>query len=171
MTSSVAFFRRIKNGQGGDHVFLAPYPNDCLADYWFDKGLRGITNPLKELSSINRMPLWEITRDTIKNIIAHYYNKNEICENEYAYFSKDFRYNYKSDEFFLQSKINKFYPAKKDHIKGIFHGILFADRNLRIPDCTITHPLLSQPVVEMGLRIPTYQSFKNGFDRIFLEIQ
>lgn len=32
---------------------------------------------------------------------------------------------------------------------------------------TITHPLLSQPIVEMGLCIPAYQSFDNGFDRIF----
>jgi asparagine synthase (glutamine-hydrolysing) len=30
------------------------------------------------------------------------------------------------------------------------------------------HPLLSQPLVELALRIPTYQSFEDGYDRIFL---
>ena len=36
-----------------------------------------------------------------------------------------------------------------------------------MPGHTITHPLLSQPVVELALKIPAYQSFKDGFDRIF----
>jgi len=159
----------IMNGQGGDHVFLAPQPIDSLADYWLDKGLRGITKPLAELSNTNRMPWWMLVRDTTKNIFKHYTTHDDkLLNNESGiYFDPAFMHNKKEEDFYLQKSIAQFYPAKKTHVKSLFHGVAFADRDQRIAGRTITHPLLSQPIVELGLRIPTYQSFNNGFDRIF----
>lgn len=159
----------IMNGQGGDHVFLAPQPIDSLADYWLDKGLRGITRPLKELCSTNRMPWWMLMRDTTKKIFNHYTTHTDTVVNNESniYFDQAFTHKKNIDSFYLQESISCFYPAKKIHVKSLFHGVAYADRNQRIAGRTITHPLLSQPIVELGLRIPTYQSFNNGFDRIF----
>ena len=43
----------------------------------------------------------------------------------------------------------------------------YAERGQKAPGRIQCHPLLSQPVVELGLQIPTYQSFDQGFDRIY----
>lgn len=157
----------IINGHGGDHVFLAPQPINAVADYWLDKGFRGITSPMKELSSTNRMPWWMLAKDTIKSIAGYYGKKNTSSHESTAYFDPSLHYSPKEDSFYLNSSIKNFYPAKKKHVKNLFHAMAFADRNQRMATRTITHPLLSQPIVEMGLKIPTYQSFKHGYDRIF----
>lgn len=159
----------IMNGQGGDHVFLAPQPTESLADYWLDKGLRGITKPLKELSNANRMPWWMLMRDTTSSIATYYSgrkSKNETSE-PVNYFNPALHYNKTTDDFYLDKSMSHFYPAKKSHVKSLFHAQSYADRNQRMDTRIITHPLLSQPIVELGLQIPTYQSFNNGFDRIF----
>ena len=160
---------QIMNGQGGDHVFLAPQPIDSLADYWLDKGLRGITQPLNALASTNRMPWWMLIRDTTAKIAQYYWNKNNkaVHNDGKIYFDPAFAYQHNNNDFYLQKSIAFFYPAKKIHVQSLFHGVAYADRNQRIAGHTVTHPLLSQPIVELALRIPTYQSFNNGFDRIF----
>ena len=157
----------IINGHGGDHVFLAPQPIDAVADYWLDKGFRGITSPIQELSSTNRMPWWMLAKDTLKSIAGYYGKKNNTAHESAVYFDPSLNYSQKEDSFYLNPSMKNFYPAKKKHVKSLFHAIAFADRNQRMATRTITHPLLSQPVVEMGLRIPTYQSFNHGYDRIF----
>ena len=157
----------VMNGQGGDHVFLAPQPIDSLADYWLDRGIRGIARPLQSLSSANRMPWWMLARDTASSVAKHYTGRESIVKTETAYFDQAFRYDAAVDEFYLKESVKKFYPAKKNHIKSLFHGSFYADRNQRMVERTITHPLLSQPIVEMGLHIPAYQSFDTSFDRIF----
>ncbi len=162
----------IMNGQGGDHVFLAPQPVECLADYWLDKGFTGITHPLNELSSANRMPWWELVSPMVKNIL-HYYGvrkkkpRTKIESTETPFFDSNFNYTYKKHAFYLEKNLKNFYPAKISHVESLFHAVSFADRNQRIFGQTITHPLLSQPIIELALKIPTYQSFNNGFDRIF----
>ncbi len=158
----------IMNGQGGDHVFVAPLPIDSLADYWLDNGFGDITKLMNELRNINRMPLWILMRTMIASI-AHYYcnTKKKIILNT-SFLDPSFAQSYKEQEFYLIKKLKRFYPAKIKQIESLFHAAAYADRNQRIFDVTMTHPLLSQPLVELGLRIPTYQSFRNGYDRIFL---
>jgi asparagine synthase (glutamine-hydrolysing) len=159
----------IMNGQGGDHVFLAPQPTESLADYWLDKGFRGITQPMKELSNANRMPWWMLMRDTARSVATYYgarKSKSKIAETV-NYFNPALHYNTPTDDFYLDKSMTQFYPAKKSHVKALFHAQSYADRNQRMYTRIITHPLLSQPIVELGLQIPTYQSFNNGFDRVF----
>lgn len=160
----------IMNGQGGDHVFLAPQPTESLADYWLDKGLRGISKPMKELSNANRMPWWMLMRNTAGSIATYYGARRSKTQtmNAINYFNTEtLNYNITSDDFYLDKSMTRFYPAKKNHVKALFHAQSYADRNQRMDTRIISHPLLSQPIVELGLQIPTYQSFNNGYDRIF----
>lgn len=157
----------IMNGQGGDHVFLAPQPIESLADYWLDRGFKGITHPMKELSSANRMPWWELISPMMKNI-SHYYGvRKKTSPTQTTFFDPTFNYTHKKHEFYLKKSLNNFYPAKINQVESLFHAAAYADRNQRIFGQTITHPLLSQPIIELALKIPTYQSFNNGYDRIF----
>lgn len=157
----------VMNGQGGDHVFLAPQPLNALADYWLDRGFKGIMHPMNELSSANRMSWLMLTRDTVKSISEYYRGKEVSSPEDISYLESTFHHVQQQEAYHLKESVKTFYPAKKAHVKSLFHAVAFADRNQRMPYRTLTHPLLSQPLVELGLKIPTYQSFNNGFDRIF----
>lgn len=103
----------VMNGQGGDHVFLAPQPVNSLADYWLDRGIMGITKPLQQLSSANRMPWWMLARDTVGSIAKYYTKRETIIKPETAYFDQAFRYDGAVDQFYLKDSVKTFYPAKK----------------------------------------------------------
>ncbi len=158
----------IVNGQGGDHVFSAPPLQTALADYWLQKGLRGSSAVAQELAAFYRMPLPPLLWQNVKEV-GNYYRGTVVGHNELdiAWMADDFARTFKKPCHYLDKATQNFYPAKKVQTEAIAHAVHFAERNQRIAHMIFTHPLLSQPVVEMGLQIPTYLSFADGFDRIF----
>lgn len=157
----------IMNGQGGDHVFLAPPPKLALADYWLTRGIRGSTKPLKELCGIYRMPLLALVHENIKAVTRYYRGlRTTVEKNATAHLDKDFAQQLKQQDFYLNAQLKKIYPGKAAHIEAINHAVYYSERNQTRSNICITHPLLSQPVVEIGLKIPIYQSFQDGYDRI-----
>lgn len=157
----------VLNGQGGDHVFLAPPPEHSLADYWTQKGIRGSLPILQELSGIYRMPYSSLLWKNIKASARYYAGKELIQEGYSESHSKAVVQKQTKQTHYLNSFTKKFLQAKKEHIQALAHATLFAERQQKTPDLLYCHPLLSLPIVELGLQIPTYQSFKDGYDRIF----
>lgn len=157
----------VLNGQGGDHVFLAPPPEHSLADYWTQKGIRGSFPVLQELSGIYRMPYSSLLWKNIKASARYYIGKEVIQQGYSESHSKAVLQKQTKHTHYLNSFTKKFLQAKKEHIQGLAHAVIFAERQQKTPDLLYCHPLLSLPVVELGLQIPTYQSFKDGYDRIF----
>lgn len=156
----------LMNGQGGDHVFISPQPQEALADYWIDHGFYNISKPAQELIAAYRMPAWLLTKQTIKNI-WNYYKRNGSIIYDTPFLTKEFMESFKPEEFYLKEDLINFYPGKAAHISSLAHAISYAERN-QVFSHAVIHPFLSQPIVELGLKIPTYQSFGNGFDRILL---
>lgn len=157
----------ILNGQGGDHVFLAPPPEHSLADYWLQKGVRGSLPILQELSGIYRMPYSSLLWKNIK-ACARYYTGKEMAQAGHSEsHSKAVVQKQTKQPHYLHPFTKKFLQGKKEQIQGLSHAILFAERQQKTPTISYCHPLLSLPVVELALQIPTYQSFKDGYDRIF----
>lgn len=157
----------VLNGQGGDHVFLAPPPEHSLADYWTQKGIRGSLPILQELAGIYRMPYSTLLWKNIKASARYYTGKQVIQAGYMESHSKTVIEKQTKQSHYLNSYTKKFLQAKKEHIQGLSHATLFAERQQKTPDLLYCHPLLSLPIVELGLQIPTYQSFKDGYDRIF----
>lgn len=157
---------QIMNGQGGDHVFLAPPYDTSLADYWLQKGIKGSGLTLKELSAYFRMPLSTLLWKNIKGISHYFTGRIENQKISLSFLSQEFRNIYILTQDYLESATKNHYPSKALHIQSLAHAVSFADRNQRIPGMIFDHPLLAQPVVELGLKIPTYQSFSGGHDRI-----
>ncbi|MFH1832118.1 MAG: asparagine synthase-related protein [bacterium] len=160
----------VMNGQGGDHVFLAPPPKLALADYWLDHKFNGVTTPLKELSGIYRMPWLSLAHENAKAVASYYCKKRhkETTEkNDQNYLDKNFVQELKQQEFYLNNTLRKIHPGKASQIESIYHAVSYCERNWTTPGTCITHPLLSQPIIELSLKIPTYQSFNDGYDRIF----
>lgn len=124
----------IVNGQGGDHIFLEPFLEYALADYWMQKGIKGSFFVLKDLAWYHNMPLIKI-----------------VAKNMYQ---------------FLRNAYQKKLPAKQFQLQMVEHAVVFAQRNQKDPRMVMDHPFLFAPVVELGLQIPTYQTFDKGYTRI-----
>lgn len=157
----------IMNGQGGDHVFLAPPPKYALADYWLERGIRDITSPLNTLSGIYRAPWLSLVHDNAKAVTSYYRNSRYIKREETPYLDKNFINKLEPQDFYLNTILKNFHPGKATHIESLCHAVSYSERDQSSLHSCLTHPLLSQPVIELGLKIPTYQSFHDGYDRIF----
>lgn len=157
----------VLNGQGGDHVFLAPPPEHSLADYWIQKGIRGSVPILQELSGIYRMPYGSLLWKNIKASARYYTGQKVAFMGHDESHAKAVKQKQTKQLHYLHPFTKKFLHAKREQIQGLSHAVLFAERQQKTPYITYCHPLLSLPVVELGLQIPTYQSFKDGYDRIF----
>ena len=153
-------------GQGGDHVFLAPQPTEALADSWLDRGFRGITKPLKELSAANRTPWLSLAKDAFEDIAQYYGTKKKVAVEATPFLMPAFSAAAQKCDSYLDESGKRFYPGKSIHIQALHHAVAYAERNRNVAPHITAHPLLSQPLVELALQVPTYQSFANGFDRI-----
>ncbi len=154
------------NGQGGDHVFLAPQPTEALADYWLDKGFRGITKPLKELSAAGRIPWTLLAQKAFNDVTQYYGKKKKLIVEPTPFLTPAFASAHQKHNSSIDESIKHFYPGKINHIQALHHAVSYAERNRITAPHITTHPLLSQPLIELALQVPTYQSFGNGFDRI-----
>ena len=154
------------NGQGGDHIFLAPPPEQALSDYWIQKGLRRSFPILQELSGIYRTSYSSLFWKNIKATAEYHLGKKSLPEGYANSYSHNLLNKQTEKEHYLDSVIKNFPQAKKKQIQGLAHAVIFSERGQKNPDLIYCHPLLSQPVVELALQIPAYQSFKDGYDRI-----
>lgn len=66
---------------------------------------------------------------------------------------------------FFWENLKKVYPGKAQHIIAMLSSTLYIDRGYYIPGKQVINPLLSQPLVELALSMPTYQTFKHGYNR------
>lgn len=162
----------IMNGQGGDHVFMAPAPDDALADAWIDGRFSEIPRVLNELCSTYRAPWMTVIR---RNMYAlkNYYFPSHIIERPSSFerpeicLTQQFVEYCNAHRFYLDDRIAAFPPARARQFRSIINHISTIERDRRFSLRSFTHPLFSQPLVELALKIPSYQSFKGGYDRIF----
>lgn len=157
----------IANGQGGDHVFLAPPPSNALADYWLDKGLKGITTPLKNISAAHRTSWPSLIYESAQAVAGYYRSKHTQTNAPIPFLTPEYANTLSQHDFYLKRDLAQFYPARAMQIQSLSHAIAYADRDQRSEQTVILHPLLSLPIVELALKIPTYQSFDETYDRIF----
>lgn len=159
----------IMNGQGGDHVFLAPPPQNVLSDLWLTQKLKNLFKTTHQLTQIYRMPWWQLVQENMKALLSYYGATGKaFIQPSAAYLDPSITQKLKTHDFYLAEQLKSFYPAKAMQIEGLYHGSAYAESNQRSPYSTHSHPFLSQPLVELALQIPTYQSFDDCYDRIFL---
>lgn len=59
----------------------------------------------------------------------------------------------------------KLSPGKAQHTFAIDQAVQYVDRGYRTPGKSVLNPLLAQPLVELALSSPTYQTFADGHNR------
>ena len=157
----------IISGQGGDHVFLAPPPEESIADYWLDKGLRGISGITHELSNVYRTSWLALAKTNLK-VLKYYYlgQMNHDKDNtQNTMLAPDFAQKMPPTSFYLENVLKNFPPAKAKQIELLYHAVAYADQ---IDETLVIYPILSLPVVECALKIPTYMTIKDGYNRYYL---
>jgi asparagine synthase (glutamine-hydrolysing) len=158
-------------GQGGDHLFMASPSLESPADYFLEQGIKGITPKIQDLSAYYRMPLIQVVSKTV-TALARYYARRlppiELFLEPTPWMKKAFKAKLDKTIFKVPfwEKLKSLPPAKVHHALAIYQAILYIDRGHKLPTRPIINPLLSQPLVEAALSIPTYHMYADGYDRI-----
>jgi asparagine synthase (glutamine-hydrolysing) len=159
------------SGQGGDHLFMALPFIESIADYIIDKRFKGMAKKCADISSFYRMPYGSLIGKTIRTLFR--YGKSD-CRYLLPTFTFEswmndrFKEHAKVDLFkpLFWNKLKNVRPGKAQHILSIYQAPLYVDYGYRILGRPALNPLLSQPLVELALSVPTYQAMVDGWDRI-----
>lgn len=160
----------IMGGQGGDHLFLAPAPLESVADYFLEKGLWGLRSKVSQISNHYRMPYLRVASEATSGVYNYFRgNLDHIALTlpSSPWMNDDFK-NLINPSLFqshLWDKLKHVPPGKARHIFTIAQTALYVDRNYLVRGKSELYPFLSQPMVELALSMPTYQSFDKGYDR------
>lgn len=160
----------ILSGEGGDHLFLAPPPRETFLDYILENNFFRSYSLLKDVSTYNRMPYVSLLRESLRTYTSYKQGKLNYLEllNESQDWMTDAFKSEVDPHLFKPhywKKLGDVFPGKAQHILAIQSATLRNNRDNDIPGKSIIHPLLSQPLVELALSMPTYQSFKHGYNR------
>ena len=160
----------IMTGQGGDHLFMCPPSIDSVTDYFLEKGVNGITKKIKDISAYYRMPLVQVLGKSIQSLAKYYTGSNSYLQKPIvsSWMQKSFKEKLDARIFrstFLD-KLKDLNPAKAQHVFSIYQAIMYIDRGHKLENKPSIDPLLSQPLVELALSIPTYEMYGDGNDRI-----
>lgn len=159
----------ITSGQGGDHLFMAPLPIESITDYFIVNGFRGITKKIKEVCAYYRMPLMGVIQKNVKTYLRYKLGKSESQETipTTNWMQPSLKSCMQSALFDLPFKedLKKILPAKQAHISAIYQAVAFIDRGYVQAHTPALNPLLSQPLVELALSVPTYTLYGEDIDR------
>lgn len=164
------------SGQGGDHVFMCPPPIGSLCDYLIEKGKKGFDIKLKEISMMFRKPLFPILQEIVKGMILYKtctrYSQSVYRidkEKKAPWFNKELYLLEKQvhyHPFFYEEKTTQIAPGKFNLIETIYSGLSTIKTDIRDHGTNpVFYPLCSQPLLELILSIPTYETYKDGYDR------
>jgi asparagine synthase (glutamine-hydrolysing) len=175
--SSVNFDSKSKffSGEGGDHMFMCPPAIESLSDLIINKKFSILFMKIKEIAMQRRISFWSIANNILNNCYLFFRGFNYKTIDEINYFKP---------KWFLAdnpiSQLSKFrhpiYKHSAGQLPGQFYqinSIYNAFNNIEgdIRGKAVAYPLLTQPIIEMVLSIPTYELYDQGFDRyIFRDI-
>ena len=162
------------SGHGGDHIFMCPPPVTSLCDYLIEQGTKGLNTKSMELYAIFREPLFSMAYSMLNGFISYYlrsqytpYAINKIknapwFNKEIFLLEKEMRYH----PFFYKENTTRTLPGKLWLIESIYSGLSTMKTDIRDNGTNpIFFPLFSQPLLELVLSIPTYESYQDGYNR------
>ncbi len=160
------------DGHGGDQIFCEGTQEKALGDYFLDNGLSGIVGNAKKLTRLSRKSLFFFLKNALSGL--------------YQYYTKGFDplkyYDFKTHEWFKGSIDKSVYkkllmpmfmrnykgcpPAKLAHILSIFVGPFQSKIHNKDTGVPVLYPYYSQPMVELCLKMPIYDSYDECNSRL-----
>lgn len=156
-------------GLGGDTVLYCSFQSLAAADYLFRHPLG--THLFRELSnavSVSRESFWDVLSTAVKRGLLRRAAKPLYDPVNRPSLLADEVIGSFDPEYVLHpwSKLGgPLPPGKKNHVNGISGALFYHHAYLREREAPSIHPLISQPVVELCLRIPTYVLLDGGVSR------
>lgn len=159
----------IFSGGGGDAVFYQGRPDLAVADVVYRRGLRpDVWRVALDAARITGLSVWPLIRRGVHT---------GLLRPEWRFFAGNL-----ADRTIVSagaietSRDSRWRHPWLDSTDGVPHGTLWHVLSLSVPtsfyesfdrpdDPERTYPLLSQPLVELCLRIPTYVLISGGWDR------
>ncbi|MCL2646656.1 MAG: asparagine synthase-related protein [Phycisphaerales bacterium] len=165
------------SGHGGDHVFMYPPAITTICDFLLDGHIRGIGDKFKSMYMTYRSPLLLIFKNIIRGFLSYYLSTyKEKCitmvegsqitspwinKEVHAYDKK-----IKHHPFYYLKDGKRIQPGKFHLIDAVYRAMSTIKGDVRGDDAVpVFFPLLSQPVIELILSVPTYETYKNGISR------
>jgi asparagine synthase (glutamine-hydrolysing) len=161
------------SGAGGDGVFFQAHADLAVTDYLFDRGLgRGLLHVAVDAARMSRKSVWPLLFKAMRT---------RVLRPRWSAYTAGGR----PERTLVNPDVLKagILDQSLDHpwftglaIRGVPPGILWHALTVAVPPAYYnsflegpyperTLPLLSQPLVELCLRIPTYVLIKSGMDR------
>lgn len=157
-------------GQGGDHLFLASRSTLGFADFVRNfRGGDGLFQTLLDTARLSNRSVWEVLRDTLGQLtgtrapqgilkgiegsrtpvsdLAHNRLQKTGCVPDWAEFPEGLP------------------PGKFDQVSRLLHLYMVRETLDRPVLRNMVHPLISQPLIELCLRIPVWQLCLHGINR------
>ncbi|MCC4595403.1 asparagine synthase C-terminal domain-containing protein [Xanthomonas campestris pv. phormiicola] len=162
--------RALFTGQGGDHLFLHSRSTLGFADYLAHHPL-GLDAPAELLRSarLSQTSIWHVLRDTLpyrfgkthRSAVVQDIEKRRTGVNQRAF-----------DTLVAEDcmpvwtrQARGVPPAKFDQISYLVHLYQVRESLDHYGPKEMIHPLISQPLIELSLRLPTYLLCANGRSR------
>lgn len=154
-------------GQGGDHVFFQTTSCVSAADYASIHGLRaGLLSAINDAARLSRKSYWSVLKSTWKTRRGHgkhpsqtdreafFVNPMRLPDNPVCYIAHPW-----------DSDMDDLPEGKQTQIHFLAE-VMNRHRPVSPHECAPQHhPLLSQPLVELCLQIPTYLLVQGGHER------
>ncbi|WP_114105158.1 asparagine synthase-related protein [Hyphomonas sp. CACIAM 19H1] len=157
-------------GQGGDHLFLASDLPLGFADYLQESPRGGrIPSELLSAARLSGLSIWEVLKQTLPYTVGRKpessllaaIQKRSTDVNSEALFSADL-------ETTLPDWVTNpldLPPGKFSQVNHLFHMFQIRSVLTQPGQPETCHPLISQPLIELCLRLPVYQLCLNGTNR------
>lgn len=150
---------RVVTGKGGDSMFVQPADLGVFVDLWRERGWRALFSPaLMGLARWNERSVWTLIAQARRRqwSPAAIDAPNALIKPGQG--GNAFRHPWLVG-------ISDLGPAKRRQILGLVQGIGLHGPSLQTRAVQVSHPLLSQPVVEACLALPTPQLTVGKRDR------
>ncbi len=156
-------------GQGGDHLFLRRPTSLIAADYVHRHGLRaGLRASLADATRIAEESYWSVLRSTVATLMNRRRWLPSNARPTGTSFARPDALPAGTEGFILHpwlSELREVPPGKIEQIRDLADVVNQWSVFAAIESAQEHHPLLSQPLIETCLRIPTYLLLKGGRER------
>ena len=159
--------RTLWTGQGGDHIFLQTADTWSAADYLEARGLRpGFIAAVRDAGVLSRQPYWFVLKSAYSRRRGARPDPNSLAQS--TYFVAPTALPDNVDEYVS----NPWATDAAEVPRGKHLQIRFLSQVVnrhrpiaRLEGAPQHHPLLSQPLMEVCLQIPTYLLLRGGRER------
>jgi asparagine synthase (glutamine-hydrolysing) len=167
--ASGGMHRTYLTGQGGDHLFHASQTPFGFADYLRQHGMRQSHLEIANSARLSGRSVWRVLRDTLPECLGKPHASALLA----AIAARRTVLNAGAQDRFDPAYAlpdwarspDGLPPGKFDQVSGLLHMIQVQERLFQKDPRDVVHPLMSQPLIELCLRLPVYLLSLGGVSR------